>query len=383
MIRFRLNGKETVYEGPEDRPLLRYLREEAGLTSVKDGCSGQAACGACLVELSGRPALSCSTPMKKVQGREVTTIEGFPEEVRRTLGRAFVAQGAVQCGFCTPGMITRAKILLQENPDPSWEEAAQALKANLCRCTGYVKIVEAILEAAAALREHRAIPWESGPGIGKSFPKYQAYERALGRSPFVDDLSFPGMLHGVLRFSDHPRARVLALDTSEAEKMEGVVRVFTAADIPGQRHQGLIVPDWPMMVEIGETTRYLGDVLAGVAARDRETARRAAQAVKVEYEVLKPLTDLTLGRKQPRQDPRQGQPAQGDHHQAGRPGGEGPGPVGPRGQGRFRNPLCGARLFGDRGGRGPAYRRPPAAGLLPEPGHLQGPGADRLGPGVA
>ena len=293
MIRFKLNGQDTIYRGPEDRTLLRYLREEAGLTSVKDGCSGQAACGACLVELSGRPALSCSTPMKRVQGREVVTIEGFPEEVRRTLGRAFVARGAVQCGFCTPGLITRAKILLQDNRNPTREEVVQALKANLCRCTGYVKIVEAVLEAAAALREHREIPWESGAGIGRSYPKYQAYERALGRAPFVADLSFPGMLHGALRFSDHPRARVLALDTSEAERMEGVVRVFTAADIPGRRRQGLIVPDWPMMVEKGETTRYIGDVLAGVAARDEETARKAAQAVRVEYEVLEPLTEMT------------------------------------------------------------------------------------------
>ena len=293
MIRFRLNGRETVYDGDGKTSLLRYLRDQAGLTSVKDGCSGQAACGACLVELAGKPALSCSTPMERVAGQEVVTIEGFPETVRRTLARAFAGRGAVQCGFCTPGIISRAKILLEQNPSPSRDEVARALKPNLCRCTGYAKIIEAVLEAAAALREGREIELETSSGIGRSAPKYEALERALGRSPFIDDLAFPGMLHGALRFSDHPRARVLALDVSEAEKLPGVVRVFTAADIPGERHQGLIVRDWPMMVALGETTRYIGDVLAGVVARDDETARRAAKAIKVEYEILEPLTEMS------------------------------------------------------------------------------------------
>jgi aldehyde oxidoreductase len=293
MIAFSLNGQETRYSGDETTSLLTFLREERGITSVKDGCSGQAACGACLVELAGKPALACSTPMTKVAGKEVITIEGFPENVRRTLARAFVARGAVQCGYCTPGILSRAKMLLEGTPDPSREEVVKALNVHICRCTGYVKIIEAILDAARALRENREIPWETRTGIGYSFPKYGAYEKALGMSPYVNDLRFEGMLHGVLKFSEHPRARVLAIDTSRCGELPGSVRVFTAGDIPGERHQGLLVKDWPMMVAVGEETRCVGDVLACVVAESEESARRAVEAIEVSYEVLDPLTEVT------------------------------------------------------------------------------------------
>ncbi len=293
MITFRLNGKEFSFAGDPKTSLLTYLREEIGLTTVKNGCDGQAACGACLVELAGKPAFACSTPMKRVEGKDVVTLDGFPEKVRRTLGRAFVRQGAVQCGYCTPGFVTRAKLLLENNPDPTREEVVKALKAHVCRCTGYARIVDAVLEAAAALREDREIEWETGVGIGKSYPKVEAYDKALGKSPFVDDLRIDGMLHGALLFSEHPRARLLSLDWSRAAVLPGVVRVIGADDIPGQRHQGLIVPDWPMYVAVGETTRYVGDVLCCVVAEDLETARQALRLIQVEYQVLEPLTDLS------------------------------------------------------------------------------------------
>jgi aldehyde oxidoreductase len=293
MIAFSLNGEETRYSGDETTSLLTFLREVRGITSVKDGCSGQAACGACLVELAGKPALACSTPMNRVAGKEIITIEGFPENVRRTLARAFVARGAVQCGYCTPGILSRAKMLLEGNPDPSREEVVKALNVHICRCTGYVKIIEAILDAARALRENREIPWETRTGIGYSYPKYGAYEKALGMSPYVNDLRFEGMLHGVLKFSEHPRAKILAIDTSPCEKLPGVVRVFMAGDIPGERHQGLLVKDWPMMVAVGEETRCVGDVLVCVVAESEESARRAVEAIEVSYEVLEPLTEVT------------------------------------------------------------------------------------------
>ena len=180
MITFTLNSRATEFRGDERTSLLAFLRDSCGILSVKDGCSGQAACGACLVEVDGRPALACSTPMKRVAGKCVVTIEGFPETVRRTLARAFVARGAVQCGYCTPGMLARAKLLLETKPRPSRAEVAKALKANLCRCTGYVKIIDAILLAARALAENRSIPLETRPGIGRSYPKFEAYEKALG-----------------------------------------------------------------------------------------------------------------------------------------------------------------------------------------------------------
>jgi aldehyde oxidoreductase len=299
MIAFSLNGQKKSYSGDETTPLLTFLREEEGITSVKDGCSGQAACGACLVELDGKPALACSTPMKRVADKQVVTIEGFPEKVRRTLGRAFVAKGAVQCGYCTPGILSRAKILLQNEPNPSRADVAKALNANVCRCTGYVKIVDAILLAAQALREDQEIAWEERTGIGFSYPKYEAYEKALGQSPFVNDLKFQGMLHGVLKFSEHPRAKLLGIDASAAEKMPGVIRVFTAQDIPGERFQGLLVRDWPMMVAVGEETRCISDVVAVVVAESEQLARRAAAVLLVEYEVLEPVTDAAEAAKSP------------------------------------------------------------------------------------
>jgi selenium-dependent xanthine dehydrogenase len=277
----------------EKRSLLNFLREDEGITSVKDGCSGQAACGACLIEVDGKPALACSTLMQRVAGKKVVTIEGFPEAVRRTLGRAFVAKGAVQCGYCTPGILSRAKILLESNPNPTRAEVVKALKVNVCRCTGYVKIVDGILLAAQALRENREIDWEEKTGIGYSYPKYEGYEKALGISPYVHDMTFEGMLQGALKFSEHPRARVVGIDVAAAEKLPGVIRVFTAADIPGERYQGIKVRDWPMFVAQGEETRCIGDVVAGVVAESEELARQAAEAIRVKYEVLEPLTEMT------------------------------------------------------------------------------------------
>jgi len=299
MITFNLNGKETNYDGDTSISLLHYLREIENIMSPKDGCSGQAACGACMVEMNGKPTLSCTTPMKKIQGKEVTTIEGFPETLKNTLARAFVEKGAVQCGFCTPGFLTRTKILLRTNPDPTREEIQNALKMNYCRCTGYIKIIEAIQRAAQALREKEEIILPKTGTVGAGLPKYKALEKALGTDPFVDDLKFHGMLHAALKFSDHPRAKVLKINTSEAEKREGVIRVFTGNDIPGERFNGLIVNDWPVMVIEGETTRYIGDVLAGVVAESESAARKAVQSIHVEYEVLEPLTDMEEAENSP------------------------------------------------------------------------------------
>ncbi|MBN2345441.1 MAG: selenium-dependent xanthine dehydrogenase [Candidatus Aminicenantes bacterium] len=291
MISFELNGQRIEYSGDDKCPLLGFLREEMGITSVKDGCSGQGACGACLVELNGRPALSCVTPMRKVAGGRVVTLEGLPDELRRTLGQAFADRGAVQCGFCTPGLLMRTKILLQENPQPSRQEILEALKLNLCRCTGYLKIVEAIETAAAVLAGGRPPRADPNRGIGGRQEKYEAWETAVGRRPFVADLSVPGMAFAALAFSAHARARVRKIDTAGAEAMPGVLRVFTAADVPGERRTGLIVADWPLMVAEGETTRSGADVLAGVVAASEAEARAAAATVRVEYEVLEPLTD--------------------------------------------------------------------------------------------
>ena len=301
MITFYLNNRKTEYAGDENLSLLQYLRELAGITSVKDGCSGQAACGACMVEIDGKAKLSCTRKMKFLEGARVITMEGIPEAVRDVIARAYVEKGAVQCGFCTPGLIIRTKVLFSENPNPDREQIKKAISLNLCRCTGYVKIVDAIETALKTLREdfvpgklHDVADPVTLAGIGKSLPKYQAYETAFGKRQFVNDMHVEGMLHSALRFSDHPRARVVSIETSEALKIDGVVRIFTAKDVPGDHYTGLIISDWPLMIAPGEITRYIGDVIAGVVAVDEDTARRAAQLIQVEYEVLGPVSDMHL-----------------------------------------------------------------------------------------
>ena len=178
MIAFRLNGQATTYDGDPAVSLLSYLRNDRHLTAAKDGCSGQAACGACLVELNGKACLACSTPMSKVTDGDVVTLEGLPETLRRTLGMAFVNRGAVQCGFCTPGFLMRAKVLLQTNPNPTREEVVKAVRPHLCRCTGYVKLVDAILDAATLLPEGNIPEPDDNPRLGSGWPKYGGYERS-------------------------------------------------------------------------------------------------------------------------------------------------------------------------------------------------------------
>ena len=293
MITFTLNNNKINFTGDEEQTLLNYLRGELGITSVKDGCSGEGVCGACMVEIDGKARLSCTRWMKSLEGSEVITMEGIPEKVREVIARAYVDKGAVQCGFCTPGLIMRTKILFAENPDPDREQIKKAINLNLCRCTGFTKIVDAIESALQQLRQGYTMGVNTpDAGIGQSLQKYEAYETAIGRRKFVDDIQIEGMLYGALRFSDHPRAKVLSIDPSEALKTEGVVRIFTSSDVPGDRFTGLIISDWPLMVACGETTCFIGDVIAGVVAIDEEIARKAAWLIQIEYEISDPVSDV-------------------------------------------------------------------------------------------
>lgn len=291
-MQFTLNGETRTYSGDPNRSLLKHLREDLHITSMKDGCSGQGACGCCTIQLNDKAVLSCIVPMSKVDGGEVFTIEGIGEYRQEVFANAFVLKGGVQCGYCIPGFVMQAHVLLNNNPNPTRDEVEHAVTLNLCRCTGYKKIVDSILFAAEAIRENKRIELPPNDGkIGSRLPKYDAKRLVLGQRPFVGDMFLDGMLFGALKFSDHPRAKFLGIDTSEAEKLPGVHRVFTARDIPGERYTGLIVQDWPVMVDIGEVTRYLGDVLAGIVADSEEIAREAVDLIKVDYEVLTPITD--------------------------------------------------------------------------------------------
>lgn len=292
MIVFHLNTKKREYNGDPELSLLDWLRNNERITSAKDGCSGQGVCGACTVEIDGRPKLACRMKMKDLANSAVVTMEGLPEEVRSVLAGAFVEKGAVQCGFCSPGMIMRVKNLFERDGIPSREEIKKTIQPNLCRCTGYIKIVDAVEHACNNKERHSQIREETGAGIGSRLPKYMAYETAVGKRPFVNDLFLDGMLFGALRFCDHPRAKVLKIDVSEAEQHPGVARVITWKDIPGKRYNGLIFDDWPLMLAEGEISHCVSDVIAVVVAIDEKTAREAAIKIIVEYEVMTPVTTL-------------------------------------------------------------------------------------------
>jgi xanthine dehydrogenase molybdenum-binding subunit len=284
-----LNGKPVSVEPREGETLLELLREELGLWSMKDGCAPEGMCGACTVIVDGRPVVSCAQPAARFEGKSVVTQEGLSEETRRLWAECFVAAGASQCGFCSPGIVMKGEGFLDRNPDPSRDEVSRALLGNLCRCTGYIKIVDAVLFAAAAKRGEPLPELDHSGRVGTRAPRYAGVELALGDEKFVADMDVPGLLHGALRFSDHPRARVLSIDTAKAKAHPGVVAVLTAEDVPGERTQGALTQDWRQLVAVGEETAYVGDVLAVVAAETRHEAREAAALVEVEYEVLDPV----------------------------------------------------------------------------------------------
>ena len=283
MTTFTLNG--AAVEVPDDRAhLLVALREDLGIISAKDGCAPSGQCGCCTVLLDGKAVVACQVSLEKVAGREVVTLEGIEE--RQRFADAFAAAGALQCGFCTPGILVRTKALLEKG-DLTREKAARHLGAHLCRCTGYIKILDAI-EALA--RGESPVPCLDG-GVGARAGKHQGTELSAGSRPFIDDLCPEGLLHAVLRLADHARADVVHIDTTAAAAVPGVEAVLTAADVPGELRVGLIHKDWPVFIPEGGRTSYLGDVLAVVVAADRATAERAAALVDVSYEVLAPIVD--------------------------------------------------------------------------------------------
>jgi xanthine dehydrogenase molybdenum-binding subunit len=304
-VELTLNGRRVSVEPREGMSLLELLREELGVTSVKDGCAPEGSCGACTVLVNGKAVVSCAQKATHAAGRDVVTQDGLPPGERERWADGFVVSGASQCGFCSPGIVMKAEGLLAKNPTPSREEIARALAGNLCRCTGYLKVVDAV-DLVARSRCGEAMPEVDTSGrIGSRTARYEGRELALGDKPYINDLTAPGMLHGALRFSDHPRARVVRISADRATDHEGVVKVLLAADVPGERVQGAITKDWPQLVAEGEITRYVGDVLAVVVATSRHAAREAAALIDVEYEVLEPVTDpfVALERDAPQLHP--------------------------------------------------------------------------------
>ena len=284
---FVLNGTQVTVTGTHPH-LLSALREELHVTSPKDGCSPSGQCGCCTVLLDGKAQVACQTSLAKVAGRSVTTLEGLAADERERYAATFAACGALQCGFCTPGIVMRTKALVDKKGAAlARDDAARHLGAHLCRCTGYVKILDAI----ELLARGAHVQPERPGGVGTRGLRYQGRELTLGDKPYVDDLRVPGMLHGAVHLAAHARADVLAIRTAAAAAAPGVVRVITAADVPGTLKVGLIHKDWPVFVPEGGRTSYLGDVLAFVVADTREHARAAAALVEVDYAPLRPVTD--------------------------------------------------------------------------------------------
>ena len=291
-ISFSLNGEPVSADVRDGERLLEVLRERFGLRSMKDGCAPEGSCGACTVLVNGRAAVSCAQDATRVQGAEVITLEGLPDATRDLWANALVSSGGAQCGYCTPGIVMKAEATLARDPAPTREALARSLAGNLCRCTGYVKVLDALETVAAVKRGELPAPTPGRQaGVGARADRYDGRELVLGEFPFVRDMIVPGMLHGAVVLSAHPRAIVKRIDMSAAARVPGVVRIASAGDVPGERHQGLIFQDWPLLVAQGETTRYVGDVLAVVAAETRHVAREAAALVEVEYEVLEPVLD--------------------------------------------------------------------------------------------
>lgn len=286
---FIVNGQKI--ETSEEKNLLDFLRDNLGLISVKNGCK-EGACGTCTVLIDGKAMKSCIFTTKKIDGKEIKTIEGFSEREKAVFAYAFTECGAVQCGFCIPGMVVAAKSLFLKTLNPTREEVKKALVGNICRCTGYVKIEEAILLAAKLFREKLEIPAVECAGlVGTHVHRVDGVVKTLGTAKYAEDYKIDGMYYGSAVRTKYPRAKVLSIDYSEALKLEGVLGVLTAEDVPGKNNIGHLefISDWDALIPVGGITRYIGDAVALVAAKDKKTLEEAKKLVKVEYEELEGL----------------------------------------------------------------------------------------------
>ena len=286
MASFFVNGTPVTVE--KNQKLMRYLRDTLRLTSVKDGCS-EGACGTCTILLDGKPVRACVQQTDKLEGKQVITVEGLSEFEKELYTYAFGAAGAVQCGFCIPGMVLCTKALLDVNPEPTEADCAQAIKNNICRCTGYVKIMKAMLLAAELKRKGEVPPCSEDWSIGQSVQRIDVREKVLGYGQYPDDVYLDGMIFASAVRSAHPRARVLAIHTEAAKALPGVVGVFTADDIPGSNKVGHLKKDWDTMIPVGGITHYLGDSICIVAAETQEILEEAKKLVQVDYEILEPV----------------------------------------------------------------------------------------------
>lgn len=287
MFRLNINGKEVVSEN--DKPLLSFLRDDLRITSAKDGCS-EGACGTCTVLVDGKAVKACVQKVSKFVGKNILTVEGLNPREKEVYEHCFAEAGAVQCGFCIPGMVICAKALLDVNLNPTIEDVKKAINGNICRCTGYKKIEEAILMAAKYFRENIEIPEPPKTlKMAQRFKRVDAAEKVNGTGVFVDDIQLPGMIYAKAVRSKYPRAIVNKVDISKAEAHPDCVRVLLAKDVPNNKI-GHIKHDWDVLIPEGGITRYVGDAIALVATYSKEKLDEVCSLVEVDYTELEPIT---------------------------------------------------------------------------------------------
>ncbi len=294
-IEMTVNGRSVKRRAAAHLRLLDFLRDDLNLTGTKEGC-GAGECGTCSVFVDGKLVKSCLMPLAKAQGATIETVEGLAGKGNQLteLQRAFHKTGASQCGYCIPGMVMAATAALRDNPNADFEEIKERLGGNICRCTGYIKIFEAV-EIARDVINGKLSPAAlepDGPGqsfIGNNVRRLDAPSKVSGRLRYAGDMVMPGMLHMQVLRSPHPHARITSIDVSEAEALPGVACVITAADVPGEDGFGVFVHDQPIMAR--GVVRYVGEAVAAVAAEDVLTAREALRRIKVDYEELPAVFD--------------------------------------------------------------------------------------------
>jgi 4-hydroxybenzoyl-CoA reductase alpha subunit len=305
VIVLKVNDEEHSVAVKDGETLLDVLRDKLRLTGTKKGCN-LGVCGACTVLVDGEPKNSCLLLAASCEGAEITTIEGVAQEGKlHALQRAFINHGAVQCGFCTPGMILSSVALVKRNPDPSEEEIKEALSGNLCRCTGYKRIIEAVKDWKKYIKtkESPSLPddLKKFHTVGHSLPRVDAEAKVTGRAKYTADYYFKNMLYGKILHSPFPHGRIKKIDTRKAEALPGVKLVLTGRDVPDITY-GVSPARYDEHVLAKERVRHVGDEVAAVVAVDEETAEKALSLIKVEYEelpaVFNPLEALKKGAPQ-------------------------------------------------------------------------------------
>ncbi len=281
-----INGQKT--ESPKDKKLLSFLRDDLKFTSVKDGCS-EGACGTCMVIADGKAIKACTRKLSQLEGKNIITAEGLSEHEKHVYADSFAKAGAVQCGFCIPGMIMSAKALLDSNPQPDRQDIKQAIKGNICRCTGYIKIEKAILNAAKIFREGGNITACSSAKLSGNFERIDAKEKVLGSGIYCDDLVFDNMIYAKALRSQYPRAVFNKINKAKAENHPDCVKILTAKDVPNNKI-GHVIQDWDVMIPEGSETRYIGDAIALVAGRKKETLDELLSLIEIDYTPLPPIT---------------------------------------------------------------------------------------------